>query len=194
MQKDFKAAKRGLHRIFALTVVLSLLALGVACSKNANTTNTAGANTSGGPGSRPTGTTTSGSTSSAQSPTEVFRAYYDAAVKRDFATAKGYLSQGTLSLMEEGAKRQNKTVDDMLKESPAVQGDMPQLGNEKVSGDTATVDMTSEGQTVTMPFVKENGGWKIAMDKFIKDMMGGLQGGDPAKKGEAEDDEHSGGH
>ncbi len=123
------------------------------------------------------------------SPTQVFKAYYDAAVKRDFGTAKRYLSQGTLQMMEEGAKKQGKTIDEALKESPGVNAsDMPQMSNEQISGDTATVDLTAQGQKISMPFVKEGGEWKLAMDKLLQNMMGGSHpGGDEGEEGHGND-------
>ena len=42
---------------------------------------------------------------SSMSPTDTLKAYYDAANKKDVASAKKYLSSGTLKLMEEGAKK-----------------------------------------------------------------------------------------
>ena len=116
--------------------------------------------------------------SAGMTPTEVFKAYYDAAVKKDFAGAKKHLSKGSIDLMELGAKQSGKTFEEAMKDSPA-QGPMPQLGNEKITGDTATVDITAEGQKMAMPFVKENGEWKIAMDKLAISALGGE--GAPAK-------------
>jgi hypothetical protein len=122
------------------------------------------------------------------SPTEVFNAYYDSAVKKDFVTAKQYLSQNTLSLMEAEAKKQGKTLDEALKDSPGPsQAEMPQLSNEQITGDTATVDMSAKGQTAKMPFVKENGGWKIALDKLMADAMGKM-GSNPPSEGHEEGD------
>lgn len=106
-------------------------------------------------------------------PTDALKAYIDAASKKDVAGMKSHLSQGTLKLMEDGAKAMNKNLDDMLKDES---GQMPpeaaniKYSNEKITGDTATVDMTAQGQTATMPLVKENGDWKLALDKFIQDM------------------------
>ena len=112
-------------------------------------------------------------------PTDALKAYIDAASKKDVAGMKSHLSQGTLKLMEEGAKAANKNLDDMLKEES---GQMPpeaaniKYSNEKVTGDSATVDMTAQGQTATMPLVKENGEWKLALDKFIEDMKSKMGG------------------
>jgi hypothetical protein len=169
--------KRNLTGILTLVLVLSAVMFGAAC----NSTKTAG------------GT----------SPTDVFKAYYDAAAKKDYANVKKHLSKGSIDLMEIGAKSQGKTFEEAMKESPAT-GPMPQLSNEKITGETATVDVTADGQKASMPFVKENGEWKIALDKFAISAMGGqtapttqtappapsapsTQSAPPAEK----DDEHS---
>jgi predicted Rossmann fold nucleotide-binding protein DprA/Smf involved in DNA uptake len=118
-------------------------------------------------------------TSENLSPTDTLKAYIDAASRKDVAAMKSHLSSGTLKLMEDGAKAMNKNLDDMLKEESS---QMPpeaaniKYSNEKVSGDTATVDMTAQGQTATMPLVKENGEWKLALDKFIQDMKSKMGG------------------
>lgn len=103
------------------------------------------------------------------SPTDTFKAYYKAAADRDFTLAKKYLSKGSIDLMEIGAKSQGKTFEQAMKDSPA-QGPMPQLSNEKIKDDTATVDLSADGQTVTMPFVKEDGMWKLALDKLREEL------------------------
>lgn len=113
-------------------------------------------------------------------PTDAVKGYIDAASKKDVAAMKGYLSKKSLELMEAGAKKMNKSLDDALKEesnqsAPPNAADI-KYGNEKVSGDSATVEMTAQGQTVTMPLVKEDGAWKIALDKLIEEMQKQLGG------------------
>jgi hypothetical protein len=154
-----KMMKRKIHIITALALALIVVFTG-ACNKNSNTAG--------------------GSSSSSLSPTDTLKAYYDAANKKDVAGIKKYLSKGTISMMEVGAKNMGKNLDDALKESAATtpQAATPKFGNEKITGDTATVDISSEGQTVSMPLVKESGEWKIAMDKLIETMKNSM--GTPA--------------
>ena len=135
--------KRKISVILTLALALSAIAFGAACSKSTAT----------------------------MTPTEVFKAYYDAGVKKDFPALKKHLSKGSIDLMEMGAKQQGKSLEDAMKESPTT-GPMPQISNEKITCDTASVDVTVDGQKATMPFVKENGEWKIALDKFAISAMG----------------------
>ncbi|MDT4956108.1 MAG: hypothetical protein QOJ02_4246 [Acidobacteriota bacterium] len=111
------------------------------------------------------------------SPMETLRAYYKAATDKDAQGMKRYLSKGTIELMEKGAKMMGKSLDVALEESSqyAPPTPTPIFDNEKIDGETATVDITSEGQKMTMPFVKEGGQWKIAMDKFITNLKAELE-------------------
>jgi hypothetical protein len=76
------------------------------------------------------------------------------------------------------AKEQNKSTDDMLKDlHKDDKGEkIPETRNEKITGDTATLEVKNEKTSKwdTLPFVKENGEWKIALDKFLEDMIKGL--------------------
>jgi hypothetical protein len=111
----------------------------------------------------------------ASTPTAALKSYYEAAKNKDYASAKKYLSAGTVKLMEEGSKKMGKSPEDAFKESSTeANAVMPEFSNEKITGDTATVDMKAQNQTVTMPMVKENGEWKLAMDKLFADMGNSL--------------------
>lgn len=135
--------QRSVRGTAALSLALALVALVAACSQSAST------------------------------PTAALKAYFDAAKKKDIATAKKYLSSGTLKMMEDLAKTQGKTLDQMFNENAAKEGQMPtpEFSNEKISGDTATVEMKVPNQpVVTAQMVKENGEWKLAVDKMMSAM------------------------
>jgi hypothetical protein len=91
---------------------------------------------------------------------------------------KKHLSKGTLDMFDKLAKAQNKTADDMLKDVDKDSKDekLPETRNEKINGDTATLEVKNDKSEKwdTLPFVKEKDEWKIAMDKFIEDMMKGF--------------------
>jgi hypothetical protein len=109
------------RRINALLMTLlgiALVATSTACQKS-------------GPGSSPTATMT---------------AFFEAGKKKDPDGFKRTLSKGSLDLMESFAKAQNKTLDDALKSgmaSPeaAEQSQTPAMRNEKITGDTATLEV-----------------------------------------------------
>ncbi|MGI9034820.1 MAG: hypothetical protein ACR2GD_02160 [Pyrinomonadaceae bacterium] len=110
------------------------------------------------------------------SPTEVFKTQLEAQKKKDVAVMKQNLSKSSLELIEKAAKAQNKTLDEALAADNPMAGSQPdtfETRNEKITGDTATVEMKApqSEEWVTMPFVKEDGKWKIALDKFMQDLM-----------------------
>jgi hypothetical protein len=115
---------------------------------------------------------------SGSTPTATFKAFYEASKKKDVAGMKKSLSKGTLDMFDKLAKEQNKTTDEMLKEvdKDDKSEKMPETRNEKITGDNATLEVKNDktNKWDTLPFVKENGEWKIALDKFLEDMMKSL--------------------
>lgn len=114
--------------------------------------------------------------SKGSSPTATMKAFFEATKKKDAEGFKKTLSKGSLDMMESFAKMQNKTLDEALKTgmndpNMASASATPEMRNEKINGDTATLEVQNDKskEFETIPFVKENGEWKIALDKVMKD-------------------------
>ena len=112
-------------------------------------------------------------------PTATFKAFYEASKKKDAAAMKKTLSKGTVDMFDKLAKAQNKTTDEMLKDidkDDKTPEKIPETRNEKITGDTATLEVKNDktDKWDTLPFVKENDEWKIALDKFMEDLLKGL--------------------
>lgn len=107
------------------------------------------------------------------SPTDTLKNYIEASKKKDVAAIRKNLSKGSLELAEKSAKMQNTTVDELFKrDNMAALDEIPEIRNERIEGDAASVevkDFTSGYDTI--PFVKEDGAWKIAFDKYQQAMM-----------------------
>jgi hypothetical protein len=101
----------------------------------------------------------------ASTPTEAFKSFYEAAKGKDVATLKTLMTKETLAEMEREAKGRDKTLDAFLADESqkGLPPAMPQLGEEKIEGDKATLQFKSEKSTnwSTASFVKEDGAWKI---------------------------------
>ncbi|HYJ45529.1 MAG TPA: hypothetical protein VEV81_02875 [Pyrinomonadaceae bacterium] len=102
----------------------------------------------------------------ASTPTEAFKSFYEAAKSKDVATIKRLLAKDAMSKMEERAKQQNKPIDDFLvaQVSDGVPPSMPDIRNEKIEGDNATLEFkgpNGDNDWRTVPFSKEDGEWKI---------------------------------
>ena len=103
-------------------------------------------------------------------PTETAKAFYEASKSRDVAGIKNNLSKGSIAMMESFAQMSGKSLDDFLKDP---QSSKPpgafEARNEVITGDTATLEVKDEkGGWDKIPFVKENGQWKIALDKAFE--------------------------
>ena len=114
---------------------------------------------------------------SGSSPTATFKAFFEAQQKKDVAGMKKNLSKTSLAIMEKSAKEQNKTIDDAIKEqleNPASKTDkIPEIRNEKINGNEATLELRNEDTNKwdTMYFVKEDGDWKVALDKTMEELI-----------------------
>jgi hypothetical protein len=123
------------------------------------------------------------------SPTATLKAYFEAMQKKDATALKKTLSKGTLEMFEQFAKAQNppKTLDEALQTglastTNADANKMPETRNEKIEGEKATLEVKNDktGSWETVPFIKEEGDWKIAFDQMFRDAfknMGSSSGG-----------------
>ena len=122
------------------------------------------------------------------SPTETLKALSAASAKKDVDGIKKYLSKGTLERLEIGAKEQNKTADELLKgKDGAPFPKLPELGAETIEGDTATLEVRNAEtrEFEKLPFVKENGEWKVAIDVYLDNLDAAM--GDEATEPENKD-------
>jgi hypothetical protein len=100
----------------------------------------------------------------AATPTEAFKLFYEATKNKDTAALRSLIAKDNLATMETEAKNRKKSLDDYLLEgSRAVPEAMPQLGEERIDGDKATLQFKREGAAnwSTAAFIKEDGGWKV---------------------------------
>lgn len=110
----------------------------------------------------------------AQSPTDAMKALNEASKTNDAAAIKGLVSKGTLALLEKNAQEKNTTVDELLQRDESMPfEDIPEMRNEKITGDKATLEIknTLSGQYSTVPFVKEDGSWRIAFDIYLEEIQ-----------------------
>lgn len=162
-------------RAARLLILLACAALfASACSKtdNANSTNTSSSNTSGTTNTASANTSTSSTSGTAGSPLAAYKAFQEANKKKDYEAVKKSFSKASLEMLTDEAKKQNKTLDDFVKDQVDKAQPEEEVSNEKVNGDTATVEVKDkEGKSsITLPMVKEDGAWKIAYDKFMQQL------------------------
>jgi hypothetical protein len=104
------------------------------------------------------------------SPTTTFEAFYESLKKKDVQAYKKTVSKRTLEMLERNARELGKTLDEYIKadmDKPTrTLPDKPEMRNEKIEGDHATLEIkNNEGGWNTVPFVKEDGEWKISLEQ-----------------------------
>jgi len=107
-------------------------------------------------------------------PLETFKTYTKAIKAKDTTTMKVLLSNATLRMHEQEAKAQGLTVDDIVKRETLFSENQTtvEFRNEKIDGDKAALEVkTSFGSWETVPFVKEDGVWKIDKQGYADQML-----------------------
>ena len=165
-----KQTGRRASRFLVLLACVALL-LAAACSKadNSNSSaNTSSPNKNG--AANTTGTTTTSSNAPAMSPIAAYKAFQEANRRKDYEAVKRSFSKASLEMITEEAKKQNKTLDEFVKQQTDRARNDEEVSNEKINGDTATIELKDKDGTssITLPMVIEDGAWKIAYDRFMK--------------------------
>jgi hypothetical protein len=108
------------------------------------------------------------------SPLQTFKTYTKALKQKDAATMKLLLSNDTIKMHTQEAKEQGVTIDDIIKRETLVSPDQTtvEYKNEKIEGDKATLEVkNSYGSWETVPFVKEDGVWKIDKKSYADQLQ-----------------------
>jgi Na+-translocating ferredoxin:NAD+ oxidoreductase RnfG subunit len=107
-------------------------------------------------------------------PLETLKAYTLAIKKKDTTQMKLLLSEASLKMAEQEAKAQNVQLDEIMKRETLFGENQRTVEhrNEKVDGDRATIEMKDSFETwVTVPFVREEGVWKIDKQGLANQMI-----------------------
>jgi hypothetical protein len=107
-------------------------------------------------------------------PLDTFKTYVKAFKQKDTDTMKLLLSASTIKMHEQEAKAQGTTVDEILKRETMV-GDAQrsvEYRNEKIEGDKASLQIKNlYGSWETLPFIREDGVWKIDKQGYFNQMV-----------------------
>ena len=112
------------------------------------------------------------------SPLKTLQTYQKAMKAKDATTMKLLLTAESLKMLEQEAKSQGSNVDDVVKRETLFSESQKtvEFRNEKIEGDTATIEVKNTfGQWDTVPFKREGGEWKIDKkgygDRLMQDIM-----------------------
>ena len=107
-------------------------------------------------------------------PKQTFETYIRAMKAKDYSSMKILLSAATIKMHEQEAKAQGTNVDEIIKRQALLAPDQKtvEYRNEKVEGDKATLQYKNTyGAWETMPFVKEDGVWKIDKQGYADQLL-----------------------
>jgi hypothetical protein len=107
-------------------------------------------------------------------PLETFKTYIKAIKQKDTAAMKTLLSDSTIKMDEQEAKAQGISVDDVVKRETLFTESQKSVEyrDEKIDGEKATLQVkNSFGSWETVPFVREDGVWKIDKQGYANQMM-----------------------
>lgn len=115
-----------------------------------------------------TETNSTASSPAATTPTTAYKAAFAARKNKDIKALKQLISKDMFEFFEMMGDNKPNAVDDGLKELVETpQGASDESRNEKITGDTATLQyLDKAGVWKTMDLVKENGGWKLTIAKM----------------------------
>ncbi len=115
-----------------------------------------------------------GEQSKLSSPLETLKAYTQAIKKKDTTAMKLLLSDASIKMAEQEARAQNRTLDDVVKNETLFSENQSSLKfrNEKIDAGKATIEVeNSFGSWDTVPFVREEGVWKIDKQALANQML-----------------------
>lgn len=117
-------------------------------------------------------------TQESTTPSAVLKTHVEAMRKNDLAAMRQNLSNGTLEMVKQSAQFQNTSPDEVLKDmirraNEANQDAAIETRNEQITGDAATVELKNRvtGTWDKIPFIKEDGRWKVALEKLAEEIL-----------------------
>jgi hypothetical protein len=104
----------------------------------------------------------------AQSPTEAYQMLYAAVKAKDSETIKQLMSKGSLGLAGMQASQQKKSLEQVLENglvAPTLAPSITEIREERIKDNFGRIEVKNaqENRWEDLPFVLEDGGWKLAV-------------------------------
>ena len=146
--------KNKIISVFLLSVAL----LSISCAKQ---TAQSGNNSSSNSGDK------------AQTPTEAYKILFAAVKAKDSGKIKQMMSKSTLGLAEFSGSQQKKSIDQILENgfvAPTLATSLTEIRDERVKDNFGAVEVFNpkDNRWEDLPFVLEDGGWKLAVGDIFQ--------------------------
>lgn len=108
------------------------------------------------------------------SPTGAYKRLYAAVKSKDIDAIKSVLSKKSIDFGKMAGERQNKPLEKVLENgftATTFADSLPQIRDERVNGDMGAVEVHNdkENKWEDLPFVREDGAWKLAVGEMFAD-------------------------
>lgn len=142
-----------MKRIILLTLVLLVIAVGFSCG-----------------GAEPPAPSGSG----ADSPTEAYKRLFAAVKSKDVEAIKAEMTAKTLEFAKMAASRNNTPIEKVFENgftATTMTPNLPEIRDERIKDDMGAVEVwnTKDSKWEDLPFINENGGWKLAVGDLFAD-------------------------
>ena len=154
--------------VAAVAFIFASMGCAPAATSNNSTANTANSNAVLANNSAPAATpspATSSSVGSLATPSDAYRTAHDLRKRKDIEGLKKIMTPDIIEFLTMMGEDEKKSIDDMLKEMcDKPQAERAEVRNEKITGNTATVEyLTETGSWKTMDFEKIGSEWKLGL-------------------------------
>jgi hypothetical protein len=110
----------------------------------------------------------------AESPTEAFKLLFAAVKSKDPEQIKQIMSKGTLAFAEGYAAQTKQTLNKALENgftAPTLADSLPEIRDERIKDNFGAVEVFNlkDNRWEDLPFVLEDGGWKLAVGDVFQD-------------------------
>lgn len=103
---------------------------------------------------------------------QAYKSFYEAVKSKNSEQIKAHLSKGTLDLAEFAAAQQKKTVEKVVENgftATTMSDTLPKMRDERVKENYGSLEVFNQrdNKWEDVPFIKEDGKWKIAMGELF---------------------------
>ena len=110
----------------------------------------------------------------AQSPTEAYKMIYNNVKAKQPNAVKQLMTEKTIGLAQAQAERQKAPVEKIFENgftATTFSPTMPEIRDERVKGEMGAIEVynSKDARWEDLPFIKENGGWKLAVGDLFAD-------------------------
>jgi hypothetical protein len=151
------------NNIISISLLLAFVIVSLACQQQANTNSSGNTNSAQAPVQ----------TVKAGSPTESYKMLFAACKAKDTATIKQLMSKGSLGLAEFSASQQKKPVEKILENglvAPTLSETITEIRDERIKDNFARIEVynAQDKRWEDLPFVFEDGSWKLAVGDLFQ--------------------------